>query len=192
MPAWIEYPMPTPPPWCSETQLAPHAVLSRALSSGQSAIASEPSFIPSVSRLGDATEPVSRWSRPMTIGARTLPCFTSQLNRSPISARSPYSSQQIRAGRPWNWTRSCACRIQRARLSFSGNVSSTARSVTAMSAGSPDSAAQRNGPAPRQNSGRMNAGHEAGDVERLGHAAVVGDLSPEVVAVVERDRARGP
>ena len=64
--------MPTPPPWCSETQLAPQAVLSSALSSGQSAMASEPSRIPSVSRLGEATEPVSRWSRPITIGAAHL------------------------------------------------------------------------------------------------------------------------
>ena len=44
-----------------------------ALSSGQSAIASEPSAIASVSRWGEATEPVSRWSRPITIGAFTSP-----------------------------------------------------------------------------------------------------------------------
>ena len=49
-PAWIERPMPTPPPWWMETQEAPEAVLSMALSSGQSAIASEPSAIASVSR----------------------------------------------------------------------------------------------------------------------------------------------
>ena len=49
--------MPTPPPWWSDTQVAPDAVLSRALSSGQSDTASEPSFIASVSRLGLATEP---------------------------------------------------------------------------------------------------------------------------------------
>ena len=36
-----------------------------------------------------------------------------------------------------------------------GNSSSTARSVAAMSAGSPESATQRNGPLPSQNSGRM-------------------------------------
>ena len=154
--------MPTPPPWCSDTQLAPQAVLSIALSSGQSAMASEPSFIASVSRLGDATEPVSRWSRPMTMGAFTLPFFTSQLNRWPISARSPYSSQQIRAGRPWKCTFSRAFSIQRARSAFSGKVSSTASSVTAMSRGSPESAAQRNGPAPRQKSGRMNSGTKPG------------------------------
>ena len=60
MPACCEKPMPTPPPWCSDTQVAPRAVLSSALSSGQSDTASEPSFIASVSRLGEATEPESR------------------------------------------------------------------------------------------------------------------------------------
>ena len=49
-PAWIDRPIPTPPPWWIETQLAPDAVLTSALSSGQSAIASEPSAIASVSR----------------------------------------------------------------------------------------------------------------------------------------------
>jgi hypothetical protein len=47
-------------------------VLTSALSSGQSAIASEPSRIASVSRYGEATEPQSRWSRPITIGALRL------------------------------------------------------------------------------------------------------------------------
>ena len=37
-----------------------------------------------------------------------------------------------------------------------------ARSVAAMSAGSPDSAAHRNGPLPSQNSGRMYAGTNPG------------------------------
>jgi hypothetical protein len=49
-PAWIDRPMPTPPPWWMDTQLAPDAVLTSALSSGQSAIASDPSAIASVSR----------------------------------------------------------------------------------------------------------------------------------------------
>ena len=52
--------MPTPPPWWIDTQVAPVAVFSRALSSGQSDTASEPSCIASVSRLGLATEPESR------------------------------------------------------------------------------------------------------------------------------------
>src|SRR5262245_235076 len=60
MPAWIELPIPTPPPWWTLTQVAPAATLSRALRIGQSAIASEPSAIASVSRYGDATEPASR------------------------------------------------------------------------------------------------------------------------------------
>ena len=42
--------MPTPPPWWIDTHVAPEAVLTRALSSGQSAIASDPSSIASVSR----------------------------------------------------------------------------------------------------------------------------------------------
>ncbi len=49
-PAWMERPMPTPPPWWIDTHDAPDAVLTIALSSGQSAIASEPSSIDSVSR----------------------------------------------------------------------------------------------------------------------------------------------
>ena len=57
MPAWIELPIPTPPPWWTLTQVAPAAVLSSALRIGQSAIASEPSRIASVSRYGEATEP---------------------------------------------------------------------------------------------------------------------------------------
>ena len=81
--------MPTPPPWWIDTQDAPDAVLTSALSSGQSAIASEPSSIASVSRYGEATEPESRWSRPITIGADSSPEATISLNRSPARCRSP-------------------------------------------------------------------------------------------------------
>ena len=73
--------MPTPPPWCTDTQVAPADALSSAFSTGQSAMASLPSRMPSVSRFGDATEPVSRWSRPMTIGAEIAPARTSSLIR---------------------------------------------------------------------------------------------------------------
>ena len=52
--------MPTPPPWWKLTQLAPFAVFTSALRIAQSLIASEPSRIASVSRLGEATEPQSR------------------------------------------------------------------------------------------------------------------------------------
>ena len=92
--------MPTPPPWCKLTQLAPPAVLSKAFKSGQSLTASVPSFMPSVSRLGLATEPVSRWSRPMTMGALSSPFLTISLKASPATWRSPRPSQQMRAGRP--------------------------------------------------------------------------------------------
>ncbi|MNJ62520.1 hypothetical protein D3C77_583640 [compost metagenome] len=75
--------MPTPPPWCSDTQDAPDAVFSRAFSRGQSLTASEPSIMASVSRFGLATEPLSRWSRPMTMGAFNSPEATMSLNIRP-------------------------------------------------------------------------------------------------------------
>src|SRR5881394_3686918 len=59
-PACSELPIPTPPPWWNDTHDAPDAVLSSAFKIAQSAIASEPSRIASVSRNGEATEPVSR------------------------------------------------------------------------------------------------------------------------------------
>ena len=52
--------MPTPPPWWKETQLAPFTAFTSALRMGQSATASVPSFMASVSRLGEATLPQSR------------------------------------------------------------------------------------------------------------------------------------
>ncbi|MNN78168.1 hypothetical protein D3C81_1946950 [compost metagenome] len=121
--------MPTPPPWCRDTQVAPLAVLSRALSSGQSDTASEPSFIDSVSRFGLATEPESRWSRPMTIGAESSPRRTISLNARPNLARWPSPTQQIRAGRPWKLMRSRAISNQRCRCSSSGISSLTMASV---------------------------------------------------------------
>src|ERR1700747_457173 len=75
MPACWENPIPTPPPWWNETQVAPEAQLSSALSSGQSETASEPSFIPSVSRLGLATEPESRGGAPHDIAPVTMFCL---------------------------------------------------------------------------------------------------------------------
>src|SRR5882672_813301 len=62
--------MPTPPPGCTETHVAPEAVFRRALRMGQSAMASDPSIMPSVSRWGEATEPESMWSRPIAMGAQ--------------------------------------------------------------------------------------------------------------------------
>ena len=57
-----------------------------------------------------------------------------------------------------------------------------------MSAGSPDSAAQRNGPLPSQNSGRMYSGTKPGMSNAFVDAALHG-LRADVVAVVERHRA---
>ena len=46
----------------------------------------EPSRIASVSRYGEATEPESRWSRPITTGAVTAPARTSSLIARPARA----------------------------------------------------------------------------------------------------------
>jgi len=75
-------------------------VLINAFSIGQSAMASLPSFIASVSRFGDATLPQSKWSRPITIGAFTFPDLTNSLKARPAFSRSPCPSQQMRAGNP--------------------------------------------------------------------------------------------
>src|SRR3990167_8961657 len=66
------------------TQVAPAAVLTRALSNGQSATASVPSSIASVSRFGDATDPESRWARPAPRGAAARGG-----GRGPVGATSP-------------------------------------------------------------------------------------------------------
>ena len=83
----------------------------------------------SVSRFGLATEPVSRWSRPITIGAFSSPFFTISLNARPALWRSPRPSQQMRAGRPWNAMRSRAMSSQRCMCLFSGNSSLILASV---------------------------------------------------------------
>ncbi len=81
--------MPTPPPLCTATRSAPAAVFTSAFRMGQSAIASLPSRMPSVSRYGDATDPASRWSRVTTIGPWSVLSFTILLMIEPNFARSP-------------------------------------------------------------------------------------------------------
>ena len=77
----------------------------------------------------------------------------------------------MRAGSPWKCTRCCASGIQRCSDRFSGNSSSTALSVFAMSDASPLSAAQRNGPLPSANSGRMYAGTNPGNANASAYPA---------------------
>ena len=87
--AAVAHPIHLRPTLLGAHAVAPAAVLTSAFRMAQSAMASEPSFIASVSRLGEATEPQSRWSRPMTMGALTLPELTSSWKRAPTRARSP-------------------------------------------------------------------------------------------------------
>ena len=63
-----------------------------------------------------------------------------------------------------------------------------ARRSRAMSAGSPDSAAQRNGPLPSQKSGRMYSGTNPG-ISKASSTPAFSRLRADVVAVIEGDRA---
>ena len=91
----------------------------------------------------------------MTIGALISPVATSSLNRTP----GPVALAVAEPADPGRQALEGDLLPGRANPagsgSLSGNRSSTARSVASMSVGSPDSAAQRNGPLPSQNSGRM-------------------------------------
>ena len=148
--------MPTPPPWWMLTQDAPEAVLTRAFSSGQSAIAS----LPSRHRLG---LPVRRGHRAavQVIAAehdRRLhlaalhQLVEAQAGQVPLAVAEPADPRrQALEVRPSRWPSGSTGPA----ASFCGNRSRMAASVAAMSAGSPDSAAHRNGPLPSQNSGLM-------------------------------------
>ena len=182
--------MPTPPPWWSDTQVAPPAVLSSAFSSGQSETASVPSFIASVSRLGLATEPVSRWSRPMTIGAFSSPARTISLNARPARWRSPRPIQQIRAGRPWNAIRSPAMSSQRCRCGVVREELLHLRVGLADVVG----VARQRDPAERPLAAAEQRPdvrrHEAREGERVGDAVVERDLADVVAVVDDRDAER--
>src|SRR5450759_1770048 len=96
------------------------------------------------------------------MGAFTFPVFTSSLNARPAFSLSPCPIQQMRAGNPWKAIFCCAIFIQRIMPSLCGNNFIITSSVTAMSLGSPLSAAQRKGPLPSQNNGRMYSGTNPG------------------------------
>ena len=181
--------MPTPPPWWIDTHVAPPAVLSSALSSGQSETASLPSFIASVSRFGLATEPVSRWSRPITIGAFSSPASTIVVEREAgaVRARPGPASRCARAG---PGTR-CA---RRAMSSQRCRCASSREELLHLRVGLADvlGIARQRDPAERPLALAEERpdvrGHEAGEVERVRDAFVLRDLA-DVVAVVD-GRAR--
>ena len=94
----------------------------------------------------------------------------------------------MRAGRPWNATRSPARRIQRWSGSSSGKSSPIARSIAAMSAGLPGERGPPEGPLPLAEQRADVRRHETRDLERVVDARVQ-RLAAQVVAVVERHRA---
>ena len=182
--------MPTPPPWCRLTQVAPPAVLSSALSSGQSETASLPSRMLSVSRFGDATEPESRWSRPITIGAFSSPrlhhLVEGQTGAMALAEADPADARRqalerdalARHVEPAVQVRVVGEEFLHLRVGLA-DVLRVARERDP--AKRPLAAAEQ-----RPDVGR----HEAGEVERVLHALVERDLA-DVVAVVDgRDAHR--
>ena len=99
----------------------------------------------------------------------------------------------MRAGRPWNATRSRASRIQRAQRRRPRETSRERRAVGRGRGprGSPERTAQRNGPLPSQKSGRMYSGTNPGMSNASSTPAAL-RLRADVVAVVEDDRAALP
>ena len=142
----------------------------------------------SVSRLGEATEPLSRWSRPMTIGAETSPFRTISLKARPRRWRWPRPTQQMRAGRPWKAIRSRAMSSQRWRCGSSGISSFTLRvgPVDVLGIAAQRRPAERADAAAEQ---RADVGrNEARKIEGVGDALVVGFLA-DVIAVIEGGHA---
>ena len=84
--------------------------------------------------------------------------------------------------------RARAMSSQLCRCLSSGISSLTFASVLKMSSGSPDSAAQRNGPIAATEQRADIGGHEAGEVERVGDALLLRHLA-DVVAVVDGGNA---
>ena len=110
--------------------------------------------MPSVPILGWVMPAASRWSRLKATGALIRPSATASLTARARAERSPYPSQQDRAGRPWAgmWRR--ARSIHRAISGRSGNIVAARSSATARSLSSPERIIHRKGPMPRLNSGR--------------------------------------
>ena len=151
---------------------------------GQSAMASEPSSMPSVSRSGLATEPESRWSRPMTIGADTFPLRTSSLKASPATCRSrsptsKYARAALDSGPfPARSEANAAVRHHRGSASAMviccGEVFGSSRQ-----AGPP----KRPGP-PREQRTDVGHEHKTGILESVDNTSIE-SLSAQPIAVVE-------
>ena len=150
-------------------------MLTSALSSGQSAIASEPSSIDSVSRYGEATEPESRWSRPITIGALISPLRDELVEAQPEPAALAVAEPADPRRQPLEGDALAAPSGSSApSASSSGNSSSTARSVAAMSAGSPGERRPAERALALAEEGPDVGGDEAGVVEGALEAAELG------------------
>ena len=180
--------MPTPPPWWNDTQVAPLAQLRSALSSGQSDTASEPSRIPSVSRLGLATLPEVEVVAPDHDRRLELPRRHHLVERQPEPVTVAQSHPADAGGKPLE-------RNARARhVEPVVQVRGIGHQLLHLGIGAVDvlRVARQRGPAKRPDAAaehRPDIGrHEAGEIERVGHPHVARHLA-NVVAVVDRRHA---
>ena len=138
--------MPTPPPWCSDTQVAPLAVFSSALSNGQSETASEPSSIASVSRFGLATEPRVQMVAADHDRRLELPARDHLVEREPEPVALAEADPADARRQPLKLDPLARHVEPAVQVRIVRESAPDLRIGARMSSGSPDSATQRNGP----------------------------------------------
>ena len=163
----------------------PTAVVSSALSSGQSLTASEPSAIASVMMFGWVIEPESMWSRVKATGARRRPSATASLTASAsavalaVAEPGDPGGQALPGARARGRARSS--RVIRGRRRRRARGRARRHVEVGVLAGQADPA-KRADPAAEQRP-QVARGEDV-DRQRLGHPAA-GGVGADVVAVVE-------
>ena len=164
------------------------AAPSMAARSGQSAIASLPSTMPSVSRVGEATDAGSMWSRPSASGP-TTPSRTSSFRRRATRVALAETEPADSGGEPLQ-------RNATARELDPGAQRVGADDLYDRVLATPEVGriAAQHDPPKRPDAARQDRPHvgldESGDLRRLGEAVRLG-LRPQPVPVLEDDGAPG-
>ena len=137
-------------------------MLTSAFNKAQSAIASLPSSMPSVSRIRRSNRTGIEMISPDYNRRLELPSLHQLIHRQPELG--PFAvAEPANPGGQTLKMNSLARQLHPAGENFAlGKSSSASLSVRSMSAGSPLSATQRNGPFPSQNSGRIYSGTKPG------------------------------
>ena len=182
--------MPVPPPWWIDTHVAPAAVLTRALSSGQSAIASEPSRMPFGLAVGrrhrTCVEVVAADDDRRADLARGDQLVEAQAGLGALAVAQPADARRQALERHALLRhRDPACAATRSR----GTARGSPRRCAGCPPDRPRARPSGTAPCPSQKSGRMKAGTKPGKSKAFVDAGGL-RLGADVVAVVEGDRAR--